>query len=296
MSKWTATMPANIALIKYMGKKPQQLPSNASLSYTSSKFSTEVSLEIAKNNCFNRNDLNPERFLAHLKRLQQHFSIKECFKITSENHFPGECGLASSASSFAALTECFSQAVQSIDPSKTPTTLEKAQLSRLGSGSSCRSFYQPFALWDNDCVSSINIPYQRLKHYVIMVDPLAKKISSSEAHKLIQTSLLNMGRPERAQQRLNNLLDALTHQDWAKAFEICWQEFWDMHALFHTASPPFYYLNHQSIKVLNQLYEQWLIVKDGPLITVDAGPNIHLLFREDQSVEPWIEPLDHPWV
>ncbi|HJN37688.1 MAG TPA: diphosphomevalonate decarboxylase [Gammaproteobacteria bacterium] len=296
MTEWTATMPANIALIKYMGKQKKQLPTNASLSFTSPKFSTEVSLKVAQSNRFDRKDLDPKRFLAHLSYLQNYFGIQEKFEITSTNHFPGVCGLASSASSFAALTECFAQVVQDMKPSATPTTQIKAQLSRMGSGSSCRSFYQPFAIWSQDHVSELNLPYSSLQHYVVMVDPLAKKVSSSEAHLRIQTSALNTGRPDRAQARLDELIAALKIQDWPKAFELCWQEFWDMHALFYTSSPPFYYLNHQSIQVLNQLYQQWQIDQDGPLITVDAGPNIHLLFREDQPIEPWLKNLSIPCV
>ena len=38
-----------------------------------------------------------------------------------------------------------------------------------------------------------------------------------------------------------------------------------------------------SIKALNQIRTTWEELSDGPLVTMDAGPNIHLLFREDQS-------------
>ena len=86
---WVAKMPANIALIKYMGKKNGQQPTNASLSYTSDTYFTEVTLEISNTNQFDQPELNPSRFLAHLERLQKHFDVTECFKITSKNFFPG---------------------------------------------------------------------------------------------------------------------------------------------------------------------------------------------------------------
>ena len=51
MQQWLATAPANIALIKYMGKldSNNNLPSNASLSYTLKNLVTKVSLELSNN-------------------------------------------------------------------------------------------------------------------------------------------------------------------------------------------------------------------------------------------------------
>ena len=53
--------------------------------------------------------------------------------------------------------------------------------------------------------------------------------------------------------------------------------------LFHTSNPAFMYMNGPTMEVLNQLNRDWLKLQDGPLVTMDAGSNIHLLFREDQS-------------
>ena len=110
-----------------------------------------------------------------------------------------------------------------------------------------------------------------------------KKISSSSAHLRIESSLLNVGRPQRAEKRLKDLIQALQNKDWHKSFEICWQEFWDMHTLFHTSSPPFHYLTPSSLEVLMDLHSKWEKNGYGPLITVDAGPNIHLLSLESDN-------------
>lgn len=46
---------------------------------------------------------------------------------------------------------------------------------------------------------------------------------------------------------------------------------------------PFGYMHAQSLIALTFLREYWHLYQDGPLITMDAGPNIHLLFRPDQQ-------------
>ncbi len=55
-----------------------------------------------------------------------------------------------------------------------------------------------------------------------------------------------------------------------------------MHHLFSSCAIPFTYITPQSTQLLNQLEELWKTHHDGPIVTMDAGPNIHLLYREDQ--------------
>ncbi len=46
---------------------------------------------------------------------------------------------------------------------------------------------------------------------------------------------------------------------------------------------PFSYMNEKCQYVLSLLTDLWHKKNDGPLVTLDAGPNIHLLYREDQK-------------
>jgi diphosphomevalonate decarboxylase len=275
------SMPTNIALIKYMGKKDSTLnvPDNSSLSYTLDNLRTTVSLTPIEDHQDNWNSSEDQtRFIKHLDFLRSKFNSKQYFNITSENNFPSGCGLASSASSFAALTECFLK-IQNIDIDVD----QKAALSRQGSGSSCRYFYQPFALWNDEKVESVELPYKKFIHHVIVISSDKKEISSSQAHSLVKSSLLYAGRKIRAEKRLAELLNSFREQNWQKSYEILWQEFQDMLALFETAEKPFSYLKLGSCFVLHTLRDYWNTHQDGPLITMDAGPNVHLLFREDQS-------------
>ena len=200
----------------------------------------------------------------------------------SSNNFPQASGLASSASSFAALTKCAVQALCELTKRPLLSTEEQAQWSRLGSGSSCRSFYSPWALWSGENVYAIELPYTTLLHQSIIIDSAEKGIPSSEAHLRIRTSPFYDGRLQQASQHLKLLLAALKAKDWESAYQICWNEFQNMHALFTSCSQPFTYFTPRTEEVLMLIQDLWVRKKDGPIVTMDAGPNIHLLYRPDQ--------------
>lgn len=295
---WLATAPSNIALIKYMGKKDSQsnLPDNPSLSYTLGNLLSTVQLEtislhkdiwepldIPGTAPFLLSTKGQERFLQHLARLKQYFNYDGNFVVKSSNNFPHSSGLASSASSFAALTKCAVLALCELTQTPLLSIDEQAKLSRQGSGSSCRSFYAPWALWQEDEVKSVELPYKELLHEVIVISGKEKEVSSSDAHKRVKTSPLYATRSHKAEERLQCLLKAFMAKDWASAYTLCWAEFQDMHLLFSSCAEPFSYMTEKSLAVLKNLEHFWEKNGDGPLVTMDAGPNIHLLYRLDQA-------------
>jgi diphosphomevalonate decarboxylase len=229
------------------------------------------------------------RFLKHFQFLKTHFGVTQCFRVESANNFPSDCGLASSASSFAALTKAAFEAFAKMGNQKVldSSIIEMADLSRQGSGSSCRSFFGPWSLWFQEGVRPLEFPMRNLMHQVIVVESGVKSVSSSEAHRRVCSSPLFVGRPERAERRLANLLELFRlgveePSRWRSAFEIVWDEFWDMHALFETSEKPFSYMTEKTHLVLKYLEEIWATRGDGPWVTMDAGANIHILYRADQ--------------
>ncbi len=310
-----ASAPSNIALIKYMGKADANLnvATNSSLSYTLENLRTyvrirripELSSELKSKlksdswSPYNRADLRPiqltekglAKFLGHFDFLKQQFGLSGNFEIQSANNFPSDCGLASSASSFAALTlaahEFYLNDTQvNAGASQTKKVFSRSQLAGLsqkGSGSSCRSFFEPWSLWLASGAERIELPYATLKHQVLLCDESIKSVSSSEAHKRVATSDMFSGRANRAEERLKDFVSAFRTDNWKSAFEICWSEFWDMHVLFQTSRPAFFYMNAATLSALRLLHQSWVVTGDGPIITMDAGSNIHLLYRPDQT-------------
>lgn len=295
---WIAQAPSNIALIKYMGKKDSDnnIPDNSSLSYTLINLLSTVKLQCIDGEKDVWEPLSTpdafdcilsmegmSRFINHLQRIKSHFAYDGCFLIQSSNNFPSGSGLASSASSFAALTKCAVMSLSELSQKKIPSIDEQSRISRKGSGSSCRSFYSPWALWNGNQVEAIDLPYKVLAHQVIVISDKEKKVSSSKAHSRIKTSAFYEGRPQRAEENLQALLNAFYDKNWAKAYQICWDEFQDMHQLFRTCENGFSYITKDSLTILNTLQNIWEQNGDGPIVTMDAGPNIHLLYRPDQA-------------
>ncbi|MBV2169985.1 MAG: diphosphomevalonate decarboxylase [Bdellovibrio sp.] len=299
MNQVLVSAPSNIALIKYMGKieGTGNKPTNGSLSYTLENLRTFVRLteiEGAEDQWkpLVREDLEKielsekgqQRFLKHLQNLKQKWGVNKNFLVESANNFPSDCGLASSASSFAALTLAAAEMFQKLNPQPWGTDKKVlSELSRQGSGSSCRSLFGPWALWQAEYAEPMGISLDHFHHIVVVVEDSKKEVSSSDAHKLVTTSPRFNGRPERAELRLKDLVQALCWNDWHMARQIVWDEFMDMHRLFETSVPAFSYMTSGSKKVLEDCQGFWNKWQDGPLVTMDAGANVHMLFRNDQK-------------
>lgn len=312
---WKASAPSNIALIKYVGKKDAtNRPISPSLSYTLDrlfsivqvspisesidrfepltktkweKITTELNKPIKTFFPFTGSPNAIRRFLKFFQFLKKTFHVSGSYLIQSGNSFPANIGAASSASSFCALTQATYQMAKKRSTQKdfvqslSPTDL--STLSRQGSGSSCRSFFRPWALWKDQYAELVQLPFPRLIHHLVIINSQQKKVSSSIAHECVRTSPLFQDRINRARQRLSDLLIALKNKNWKQCFQISFDEFQDLHQLYETASPPIYYKEKASDQIIQTVQELWKKKQDGPLITMDAGSAVHLLYRPDQK-------------
>ena len=299
LKTWSAKAPSNLALIKYAGKKNNSnIPLNASLSYTLSDMVSQVritpstgkedSWKPLKDDKYLPLKLSPfavKKFLNFFTFLKKTFQTPGFYVVESANNFPAEAGCASSASSFCALTK--SAHLMALSCSSDPEQVKRfsssclSVLSRQGSGSSCRSFFSPWALWEEEGARPLKLPFSRLKHHVISAEFKSKKVSSSKAHQEIVKSPAFKGRGDRAKKRLSALLSALKQKDWKACFEITWDEFQDLHHLYESAG--IFYRNKKSHQILDTVKTFWEKEKDGPLVTMDAGSCVHLLYRPDQQ-------------
>jgi diphosphomevalonate decarboxylase len=144
MSKITAQACANIALVKYWGKRDsvRNLPAAGSLSLTLKALVTETSVEWDPS--LERDELvlngkpapADSDFLDLVRALA---GFEKRARVVSENRFPTASGLASSASGFAALALAASRAA-GLELSKRDLSI----LARRGSGSAARSIYGGF--------------------------------------------------------------------------------------------------------------------------------------------------------
>ena len=120
-----------------------------------------------------------------------------------------------------------------------------------------------------------------MAHFVLLASTEAKAVSSSEAHARVKDSPLWPDRPDRAYARYLELREALAASDFTRVARLSWVEAWDMHGLFHTAKEPFTYWEPVTVAVL-KLFASQLARERPPIVTLDAGPNVHLVCEESE--------------
>jgi diphosphomevalonate decarboxylase len=308
-----------VALVKYMGKvdSERNLPANGSVSVTLSGLKTVTELRelggaigAARELVWDADDPMPEGVKGHLftpdlPRLTRHLErVKEkapaiFFRhainvrepatrigIRTGNTFPASSGIASSASGFAALTLATAALLaEDMAELKTAWAVSPdlraaiAELSREGSGSSCRSFEGPFVSWEGERIRGVPADaLPPLTHFVLVVSGQPKAVASSEAHERIKTSPLWKGRPERANERFLALRSAIGRGNLREMATLSWQESWEMHSLFHTSTPSFSYWEPATMRALKFL-APFIEGENPPIVTLDAGPNVHVLVR-----------------
>jgi diphosphomevalonate decarboxylase len=305
--------PSNIALVKYMGKSDTRanLPANSSLSMTLNSLRTELELFPAETGGFSWSADAPkldtreiERFLAHARRTWdasascleelglEAMTSAPSFAIRAANTFPKGAGIASSASSFAALTLAVAAArASSIDEFRAAWKREPrlrralSRISRQGSGSSCRSFEGPWVAWSETHGEPVDSSLPEMADLVVVVQSAPKLVSSSEAHRRILASPLWDGRVARANARLDSLCSAIGQGDLKSVARIAWEESWEMHSLFHTSQPPFTYWEPGTVELLRWISPAVETEAEPPIVTLDAGANVHVLVRAERGSE-----------
>ncbi len=305
--------PANIALIKYWGKKGHQLPANPSLSLTLKDcltrtkfiFSPASSLEVR---LFLDQVEKPNfayKIKTYLESLQAEFSVFKSLDLTIHTHntFPHSSGIASSASSQAALGE----ALVRFFCHQTQTHFSESHashLARLASGSACRSIYKGFVSWGESAslkegsdlyatpvTELVHPSLHGLRDAVCIVSSGEKEVSSRAGHSQMKDHPFLSARILQAQHNYRELLEALKAGDWHRVGEITEVEALTLHAMMMTSNPGYILLAPKSLDVI-RLVRSFRASSGVPLyFTIDAGPNMHLLYRDEdhQKVETFIK-------
>lgn len=321
--------PSNIALIKYWGKKPVQVPANASISFTLSRSYTETFLTLEESShakgfefdFFLDGEAKPS-FKPKIKQLLERlgeavdFLRGQRFKLESHNSFPHSSGIASSASGMSALALCLMSAKQSLigsEVSEDAFFRQASDWARLGSGSASRSLYGPLAVWGQhpDIENSSDqwaVPYRESVHpiftefrdYILLVEKGQKAVSSTVGHGLMDGHPFAQARFMQAERHLKDIKSILASGDLPAFGAMVESEALTLHAMMQSSQPYYLLMRPNTLAIIEKL---WALrkEKDLPLyFTLDAGANVHLLFPKDyeQAVKDWVDSdiralLDH---
>lgn len=279
---------ANIALVKYWGKRDEKLnlPAVGSISVTLDQLTTITTVETDESltedeiiiNGKTPTDKEILRISSFLGKIRSIAHRDEKVRVSSRNNFPTGAGLASSASGFAALALAGTKAY-GLDPDPQELSI----LARKGSGSAARSVFGGFVEMirgysedgiDDFAMQIADENYWDLKALILITSEEKKKVSSTTG--MIHTSFTSpyfQAWVDSSDEDIQEAKFAIYEKDFEKLAEISELSCLKMHALALSAKPGLIYWNGSTIDLINE-------VRRGrangiPMFfTVDAGPQV----------------------
>lgn len=286
----TAKAHTNIALVKYWGKKDQELiiPQTDSLSLTLNEFYTTTTVSFDNHLtsdlvAIDQQTLSKQaakKVIHVLDIVRQLSGIKAFARVESINHVPTAAGLASSASAFAALAGAASAAA-----GLNLSGRDLSRLARRGSGSATRSIYGGLVEWQKgtDDTSSFAQPILEnvdfpIEMLAVLVDTKKKKVSSrSGMQSSVETSPYYDAWRQVVANDMIAIKQAIKAKDIDQIGHIAEENALRMHALTFSADPGFTYFNGETltiIKAVEDLRNQGV----NCYYTMDAGPNVKVIY------------------
>lgn len=312
--EWSA--PSNIALVKYWGKKDNQIPANPSVSFTLNNCKTITKLSFSKKNTSTplsetndgfsfdllfegkpKEDFKPkiqkflERVFIYLPFLKDYH-----FTIDTQNTFPHSSGIASSASGMAALAMNFMSLEKTLNPEMTEEYFyQKASfLARLGSGSACRSVKGSVVVWGNQAnikgssdlfgIEFPNAIHKNFNNYqdtILLVDKGEKQVSSTVGHDLMHNHPYAERRFAQAHENLDKLITIFENGNLEEFIKVVESEALTLHAMMMTSMPYFILMKPNTLQIINAIWKFRAETKVPVCFTLDAGANVHVLYPEN---------------
>jgi len=302
----TAIAHANIALVKYWGKRDIEgnRPAAGSLSLTLAGLDTRTRVERLGPDATEDVlilDGAPatgrplERVRAFVDRVRQPVGAVDRVRVESRNDFPTAAGLASSASAFAALAVATAHAFEArLDPR------QLSVLARTGSGSAARSIFGGYA----EVVADDDEPYARplddvdldLGAVVCVVDSPPKETGSTDGMELTRhTSPYHAAWLEQVSRDLYEARHALQTGDFERLAAVTEGNCLAMHANAMSARPGLLYFAPATLDLIRVVRR--MRTEGTPVFfTIDAGPHVVAFTRPD-ALERVAEALkDQPGV
>ncbi|WP_165748233.1 diphosphomevalonate/mevalonate 3,5-bisphosphate decarboxylase family protein [Cellulophaga sp. Z1A5H] len=304
--------PSNIALVKYWGKKENQLPQNPSISFTLDACATTTKISFKRLNkpseeysfdlLFEGNskeDFKP-KIKTFFTRIEVYLPfLKEYhFTIETSNSFPHSSGIASSASGMSALALCLVALEKQLNPEMSDDFFTKkvSFLARLGSGSACRSIEGDIVQWGNhentegsSDLFGIKYPYKvhdnfkRFHDTILLVDKGQKQVSSTVGHNLMHNHPFATQRFKQAHENLDKLIAVFESGDLKEFIAIVESEALTLHAMMMTSMPYFILMKPNTLEIINKIWEFREKSNSNVCFTLDAGANVHVLYPENEK-------------
>ena len=310
----TYKAPSNIALVKYWGKKADQIPANPSISFTLDACATTTSMTYSRRKekgadfSFGlwfegkpKPDFRP-KIEAFFSRIESYMPfLKEYdLKIETSNSFPHSSGIASSASGMSALALGLMYIEKQLDPGMDDGYFHRKAsfLARLGSGSACRSIEGDLIQWGHhkgitgsSDLFAIKYPYQvhevfhKYHDTILLVDKGQKQVSSTVGHDLMHGHPFAEQRFAQAHDNIAKLREVFATGNLNDFIRIVESEALTLHAMMMTSIPYFILMKPNTLKIIEKIWAFRASSKTHLCFTLDAGANVHVLYPQEEKKE-----------
>jgi len=291
----TARAHANLALVKYWGKRDAalNLPATGSISLTLEPLAVEASVSFGGGEADRiLIDGEPaegeegERVRRFLDLLRTEAGRRERATVTTRGALPRGIGLASSAASFAALALAGSRAA---GLRLEPPAL--SALARRGSGSAARSIFGGFVEWHRgvrpDGLDSIAEPLAAPGHWDLrvvaaVVTSARKAVSSREGMQRATASPFYPAWVTEVEADLAAARAAIRGRDLEALGLVAEHSALTMHAVGLAARPPLLYWRGPTVECVHRV---WALRAEGTpaFVSIDAGPQVKVLCEADAA-------------
>lgn len=299
VTTWRA--PSNIALVKYWGKKGHQIPANASLSMTLKECYTESKVSFKKADEMNvelkLDGVSSEKFAAkisnYLSSLDDLPWLKQvAISIETKNTFPHGTGIASSASGLSAFALCLTEYLHRLSGEEINDLfyIRASNLSRLASGSACRSVFGGFSTWGEcnlpETSDKYATPFEvhadlaHLKDSIVVVSGEEKNVSSTAGHGRMNEHAFAAARFVQARSNFEIMVKALKSGDVEEMGRILESEALSLHAMMLTSPEAYTLLKPNTLAAIEMIWAFRRETKLPLYFTLDAGPNLHLIYPD----------------
>lgn len=296
MNTITTVAHPNIALIKYWGKRDEQLhlPTRSSISLTLEAFVTETTITSSSDESDHiivNNSQAPDRIaspiITFINYCKNKYALSTPITIQTSNNFPTAAGLASSASGFAALA-----AALNVFFSLKLSPQELSILARQGSGSAARSVTGGFSMWHKGMLPDGSDSYAEqlftqthwpeLRVIIAITQQDIKTQSSRHAmQQTIETSPDYAAWIETSEDRIAAMRNALITKNLPLLGELAEQDSLDMHQTMHTSKPPINFFVPATYRIMRTIKEIRTKQTIPCYFTIDAGPNVKILCLDE---------------
>lgn len=309
---FTFSAPSNIALVKYWGKKDNQIPANPSLSFTLNNCKTITTLKFVskaeKGISFDllfegqpKESFRP-KIQKYFERIQElcPYILDYHFTIDTQNTFPHSSGIASSASGMAALSVNIIALEKLVTSQQTEEYYEQkaSLLARLGSGSACRSIKGNIVVWGQtasieNSTDLFGVPFnyevhenfQNYQDSILLVDKGEKQVSSTVGHELMHNHPFAEQRFQQAHENISKLKDILKSGNFEQFIALVESEALTLHAMMMTSMPYFILMKPNTLEIIQKIWNYRQETNIPVCFTLDAGANVHVLYPNKYKTE-----------